>query len=217
MTSIKKISFLILSVVILTSCNDDYSHIQTHKEPRAEYAPNMYHSEAYEPLTQITDSSKYGVEYNSNPYNPYRMNMRMPVPGTIKRNTVGTLPFYDDPKRFKEMPYPYGKDSLDQAAAALKNPFDTSVVKQGEVLYKKFCMHCHGETGQGDGEVGKKLGGVPQYNSQRLKGVSEGYIFHVITHGKGRMGPHASIVSQEERWKIVRYVQTLQALETEQK
>jgi mono/diheme cytochrome c family protein len=182
----------------------------------------MYHSEAYEPLTQITDSAAYGVEYNSTPYNDfygrYKMNMRTPVAGTVKRNTVGTLPFWTDDARYKTRYLSYHKDSLEQASKE-KNPFDTSEVvrKEGEVLYKKFCLHCHGDQGQGDGEVGKKLGGVPQYNNPRLKNVSEGYIFHVITHGKGRMGPHASLLNQEERWKIVRYVQTLQALSTENK
>jgi mono/diheme cytochrome c family protein len=211
MNSLRNFTFLIFSVVVLASCNDDFSHIDKHTHPRPEYAPNMYHSEAYEPLTQITDSS-YGHEYNSNPYNAFRMNVRMPVPGTIKRNIVGNWPFYFDSSKVVYLPYKIPADSLDYAAKVLKNPYDTTeaVVKEGEVLYKKFCQHCHGETGQGDGEVGKRLEGVPQYNSPRLKTVSGGHIFHVITYGKGRMGSHASQLNQEERWKIVRYVQTLQ-------
>ena len=32
----------------------------------------------------------------------------------------------------------------------------------------------------------------------------------VITHGKGRMWGHGSQISIEDRWKIVKYVQTLQ-------
>jgi mono/diheme cytochrome c family protein len=112
-----------------------------------------------------------------------------------------------------------GKDSLELASRTIKAPkqIDTSeaIRAQGKILYTKMCMHCHGETGQGDGEVGKKLLGVPQYNKK--KDMTEGHIFHVITYGKGRMGAHGSQVSQEERWKIVRYVQTLQALETDQK
>ena len=53
-----------------------------------EYAPQMYHTTPYEPLTQITDTDEgswlssldngVGEFYNSNPYNPYRMNSRVP-------------------------------------------------------------------------------------------------------------------------------------------
>jgi len=217
MTSYKKIAFWVSSVCVLASCNDDFSHLNVHEKPRVEYAPNMYVSEAYEPLTQVVDSVKYGDEYSSNPYNKYEMNMRVPAQNSIAKNVTGSWPYYKNPTEISFMPYTLHKDSLDMAAKMLKNPYDSTaeVIAQGEVLYQKFCQHCHGATGQGDGEVGKKLGGVPAYNSARLKNVTGGYVFHVITHGKGRMGPHASIVNQEERWKIVRFVQTLQNQATE--
>lgn len=217
MTSYKRIAFWVSSVFVLASCNDDFSHIGVHSKPRVEYAPNMYESEAYEPLRQVVDSNAYGDDYSSNPYNPYQMNMRVPVQNSVPRNVTGNWPYYRSESEINFLPYSIPKDSLDIAARVLKNPYDSSeaIVKQGEVLYQKFCMHCHGETGQGDGEVGKKLNGIPAYNSARLKNVSGGYIFHVITHGKGRMGAHGMIVNQEERWKIVRYVQTLQQQATE--
>jgi mono/diheme cytochrome c family protein len=41
-------------------------------------------------------------------------------------------------------------------------------------------------------------------------GISEGHIFQVITNGAGLMQPHGSQVSPEDRWKIARYVKTLQ-------
>ena len=54
-----------------------------------EYAPQMYHSVAYEPLTQIKDEAQgswlstredgKGEFFNSNVYNPHGMNMREPV------------------------------------------------------------------------------------------------------------------------------------------
>ncbi len=39
---------------------------------------------------------------------------------------------------------------------------------------------------------------------------SLGGIFHVITYGKGAMGPHASQLNKLERWKVAMYVRTLQ-------
>src|SRR6185369_3723323 len=68
-----------------------------------EYAPNMYHSVAYEPLTQITNpdagwyfnslDARTGEFYNSNPYNPYKMNLRLPPKNTVRRTSMGWLPY----------------------------------------------------------------------------------------------------------------------------
>lgn len=177
-------------------------------DPGVEYAPQMYHSTPYEPLSQVTDKEigswldsnpddGHGEFYNSNPYNPNNMTMRLPVPNTVKRGD--------------HLPYRIPKDSL-ELASTIKNPLATSeeVIKEGKLLYTRYCTHCHGDKGMGDGLVGKVYKGVTAYNSRAVKDKSEGHIFHVITHGKGRMWAHGSQVSVEDRWKIVQYVQTLQ-------
>lgn len=175
-----------------------------------EYAPNMYHSVAYEPLKQITDESAgdwvssldngVGEYYSSNPLNANGMNMRIPPANTVRRSKRGYLP------------YRLGKDSLELAAVTIKSPLPMAaeIEAEGKVLYTKFCDHCHGDKGIEPGKVGEVFLGVPAYNSVAIKNKPEGHIFHVITHGKGRMGAHASQLSTEERWKIVRYVQKLQ-------
>jgi len=175
-----------------------------------EYAPNMYHSVAYEPLTQITEedagswltsieySDGHAEFYNSNKLNPHTMNMRVPPPNTVKRNTHGWLP------------YRIPKDSLARAND-LKNPLDSTaaIIAQGKVLYGMYCNHCHGPQGKGDGPVAEKYAGVANLTGDALRGISEGHIFHVITHGKGLMWAHGSQVSPEDRWKIAKYVKTL--------
>ncbi len=183
------------------------------EHPGREYAPQMYHSVPYEPLTQITDkeagrwltSRKAGEAefYNSNPLHPYGMNMRLPVAGTVPRSRHNQA---------VQLPYRIHKDSLRQAARQLKNPLDSTVavIAAGKVLYARFCSHCHGDTGQGDGAVGKVYKGIPSYTSRAVRHATGGHIFHVITHGKGRMRSHASQVSPMDRWRIVRYVQILQ-------
>ncbi len=173
-----------------------------------EYAPNMYHSVAYEPLKQVKDKEsglwvnstdeKIGEYYSSNPHNEFEMNMRLPVENTVKRS--------------KFLPYRIPKDSLALAAATLINPLPNTkeVLADGKALYGRFCSHCHGANGIDPGLVGERYAGVPSYTSAAVKNATEGHIFHVISVGKGRMGAHDSQISQEERWKIVRYVQTLQ-------
>jgi mono/diheme cytochrome c family protein len=192
----------------------------------SEYAPNMYHSVAYEPLTQITDedagrwltSIEYGDDhaefFNSNKLNPNRMNMRTPPANTVKRNAQGWLP------------YRISKDSL-AYAATIKNPLDSTaaMIAQGKILYDVYCEHCHGAKGTGDGKVGAGIkvtepgkgeveksayAGVANLKGDALKNITEGHIFHVITNGKGLMWAHGSQISPEDRWKIAKYVKTLQ-------
>jgi len=201
MNSIKLI-LPILIVFVFSSCKKDYNNTGV------EYAPEMYHSEAYEPLSQITD--KNNSEYNSNPNNPYGMNMRKPVANTIKVSkynaAFGSTPTKD------LLVYHIAKDSFELSGRTLVNPLVKSdaLVADGKALYERFCQHCHGETGQGDGTVGKIYKGVPSYSKGRVKMDTEGHIFHTITFGRNRMWSHASQISVEDRWKIVAYVQTLQ-------
>jgi len=173
-----------------------------------EFAPNMYHSVAYEPLKQIKDKEsgmwvnssedEIGEYYSSNPNNAYEMNMREPVANTVRRG--------------KYLPYRIPKDSLSLAARIMINPLDSSaaVIADGKRLYAIFCTHCHGTNGTEPGLVGEKYAGVPSYKSPALINMTEGHIFHVLSKGKGRMPSHASRMSIEERWMVTRYVQVLQ-------
>lgn len=223
MRLVKSLITGVSAAVLLSSCGaggDDQG---------TEYAPNMYHSVAYEPFSQITDedagrwvtsidypASVEGGEghaeyYNSNRFNPHRMNVREPAPNTVKRNAQGWLPYR----------LPNDSTGL-RLASRLKNPLDSTaeVVAAGKALYEMYCDHCHGPKGEGNGKVaegvevdGTKKGnynGVPNYKSDALKKITEGHIFHVITYGKNLMWPHGSQISPEDRWKIAKYVKTLQ-------
>lgn len=203
-------------------------------DPGVEYAPNMYHSVAYEPYTQIKDweagrwvtsieyvkpegkQEGHAEYYNSMPYNVSQMNMREPAPHTVSRNKNGWLP------------YSIPNDSTGlRLANGLVNPLEQSevVIAEGKVLYETYCDHCHGAKGKGDGKVAegvkveepghgmierKGYAGVANLTGDALKNITEGHIFHVITYGKGLMKQHGSQVTPEERWKIARYVKTLQ-------
>jgi hypothetical protein len=188
-----QLSILVSAVALLASCNHNFDRIPVHTKPRLEFAPNMYHSEAYEPVSLVEDSVDFANEYNAMPGNGVNGNLKMPVANTIKRGY---------------MPYHISKDSLEFAAKTLVSPLDSSAkwVAEGEVLYGRFCAHCHGETGGGDGPVNDKLKGVANLSGGQLVTISEGHIFHVITHGKGRMLQHASQIDANDRWKIARFV-----------
>lgn len=182
--------------------------------PGREYAPNMYHSVAYEPLSQITDTTAGawvnslpqrvdGEYFNSNRFNgPSMMNMREPAANTVKRNAQGWLPYRSS--------Y-VAKDQIPALTANLKSPLDSASYMEadGKFLFETYCDHCHGTKGTADGKVSDKFPGVANLSADGpLGNISEGHIFHVITYGAGLMGAHGSQVSAEDRWKIARYVKT---------
>ncbi len=197
--SIHKFTLVVGLTAGLLSCGDD------HNDTGTEFAPNMYNSVGYEPMTQL--------QGDTNKINPYGMNMRLPVAGTVSRKKYTGADsiqqaFLEQELLAKTVP----NDSLSYSAALLKNPLAATPenIKAGKLQYERFCQHCHGEGGKGDGLVAKQYKGVPVYSSDALKDVNDGHIYHVITHGKGRMWPHASQISSENRWKIVLYVHELQ-------
>ena len=196
--SINLIASLSLAIG-LTSCG------ASGEKPGYEFAPQMYHSIAYEPLSQIrneeegkwlsTREDEKGEFYNSNPNNPHGMTMREPVANTVPRSTDGSLPY-----RLKAFEL--------EKAALIENPleFNEQVLAEGKQLYIQYCSTCHGAGGEGDGKAGEVIGGVANLKGGAYINLPEGHIFHVITAGKGRMLPHGSQMSQERRWKIVHYV-----------
>lgn len=198
-------TLLIGGSVLLAGCKagGDY--------PGREYAPNMYHSVAYEPLSQITDEQSgawvnaldngRGEYFNSNKYNPFAMTMRIPPANTVRRDPHGWLP------------YRAANDTVGlRLANKLKNPLDSTaaVLASGKAMFEIYCKHCHGAKGQGDGKVAQKYNGVANLTLPNYANITEGHIFHVITYGKGLMGAHGSQVSPEDRWKIAKYVKALQ-------
>ena len=174
-----------------------------HNQTELEYSPNMYRDVGYEPLKQV----------DANPINPMGMNMRYPVKGTVAKRNYNTRFGTDDSTVVEDlMVYDIPADSVGIAEATLTNPvpLTDATLKEGELLYGRYCVHCHGEQGKGDGAVGKVYKGVPVYQSDALKNLNDGHIYHVITYGKGRMWPHGSQMTPEERWKIVHWVHKLQ-------
>ena len=172
---------VVASTALLVSCSSDP------ESPGLEYMPDMYRTQALEP-------------YAGNSNFADSMEARMPAEGSIPR---GYLPYG----------IPNTTEGYETAGEVLKNPLANSeeVIAEGKVIYSKYCVHCHGKTGDGDGAtVNAGHPPPPAYTSAALVNLPEGKMFHTITYGRNLMGPHASQLNTEERWKVIRYVQTLQ-------
>ena len=184
----RSISMIVL-VTLIWACND--------KSPGLEYMPDMYRSPAIEPYV---DNSEYG--------NTNVKSVREPVKGTI-------------PRGFTPYAYENSTEGYELAGENLKTPIllNEQVLADGKQLYGYFCTHCHGKTGDGKGTITHAVyGAVPSYadatpnrrGGRAMKDLREGHIYHVIMFGLNAMGPHNTQINEEERWKIVHYVQSLQ-------
>jgi mono/diheme cytochrome c family protein len=155
-------------------------------KPNYQFFPNMYEAVSYETYSEH-NVFKGGVE------------AQVPAKGSIKRGFV--------PYEIPNTPEGYAL-----AKATLKSPLDPTTINQDKAkdLYTVYCAICHGEKGDGKGNlvVKEKFLGVPNYKDRE---ITEGSIFHVITYGLNSMGSHANQLSQEERWMVADYVLKLKA------
>lgn len=188
----KKIFLYIVPAAVISLSACSYDDLKT---PGYEFMPEMYRSPSYE-------------TYSSNPLFTDSMSARQPVAGTIAR---GDAIFTD----YDRLPYPYPNtpEGYEAAGSNLKNPIENNTVNfaEGKRLYENYCLQCHGATGGGDGIITTRNGPKPPaYNSDLLKSLPEGKMYHSIHWGKNMMGSHASQLTPTQRWKIIMYVQTLQ-------
>ena len=178
-----KLAF-ISGVVFLSYCGGD-------SDPGYEFMPNMYRSPSLETYGENTITG---------------MNALQPVEGTVARGHLSTFN------------YDGTLDGYLAAGNSAVNPFENNEknLADGKALYGMFCEHCHGATGAGDGTITHAIySAVPHYNDAKLNrrpGVpmnelKAGHIFHAITYGLNAMGPHATQINEDERWKITLYVQ----------
>ncbi|MBC8053330.1 MAG: cytochrome c [Sphingobacteriaceae bacterium] len=161
-------------------------------------------------------------EYARNMYDPIAYNPDQPNKNFSNQQTAQLPPDGTTPVGYDRVveEYPNTLEGYNAASSGLKNPVPVSAgtMNEGKLLYNHMCAHCHGTTGQGDGNVVSvgKFPPPPSYstgNSSRggaMKDLTDGKIFHTITYGVNLMGPHRTQLSPTERWKIVMYVHELQ-------
>jgi cytochrome c5 len=121
--------------------------------------------------------------------------MRMPVPGTVARESL---------------PYSIGSE---EEAGALVNPLPRTeqVLQQGRQAYRNFCAVCHDIRGNGTPTLTAAYGAKPaNLVSRTIIDLPDGKIHHVILVGKNAMPAYAADLNADERWAAVHYVRALQ-------
>ena len=92
---------------------------------------------------------------------------------------------------------------------------DAQLLERGQQKYTIYCAPCHGAIGDGNG-ITKQYGrgATPSYHDDRIRGLADGEIFHVITAGKSNMLSYADKLEPADRWAVVAYVRALQRAQT---
>ena len=103
-----------------------------------------------------------------------------------------------------------GKDANGEFSDIFPYSVDFEMMQYGQESYNIFCMTCHGVAGDGNG-VTKPYGILAtSYHDDRLRDAPDGYIYDVITNGKGLMYGLKDRLSNKQRWAIVLYLRALQ-------
>ena len=183
MKHLGKISVVLGLVLSVTACADK-------DRPNYQYMPNMYQGVSYETY----DKADNGLF-------PDGSVAMLPVEGTVPRGyTVYEIENnFSGREQARSNPSPL--DSLEREANLAK----------GRQLYTIYCAICHGDKGDGQGNLVKreKILGVPTY-ADPGRNITVGSTYHVVYYGLNAMGSYASqFASDEEMWQVSEYVMQL--------
>jgi mono/diheme cytochrome c family protein len=118
------------------------------------------------------------------------------------------------------------EERLRATSEIIANPFPITAkgLEIGKELYNINCGICHGEAGDGagylvrdpdpaKGDPGGKYPAAPaNFLLDDLINSSNGRYYYSIIYGKNVMGGYADKLSFEERWQVIHYIRSLQAV-----
>ncbi len=99
-----------------------------------------------------------------------------------------------------------------ETAVKMKNPVasNEASLAEGKTLYMKHCKSCHGPGGKGDGPKAANLDiTCGDFTSAEFKKETAGTIYWKTTEGRDPMPTFKAKATDDERWKIVNFIQTL--------
>lgn len=195
----KKIALFIgLGCVLVSSCSDKK------RKSSIVFMPDMYYATAYDPYQKANfeyperESGSDVPVFNEN----FNMSALESVDGTVSRTEGDLLPW-----TFKNNSAGYN-----QAKAITASPLGTTNLEKdlehGKKLYAQNCAVCHGDTGDGQGNIvkSKAYSGVPTYGE---RDITVGSVYHVIMYGRNAMGSYSHHLTPADRWRVAEYVMSL--------
>lgn len=97
---------------------------------------------------------------------------------------------------------------------ALKNPakFTDESVEKGKKLFATQCAMCHGQTGNGKGDLAEVMHiSPPDFTKpETLANRTDGEIFTIIDSGSGSMPGEAKRLKENQAWDLVNFLRSLE-------
>ena len=91
-------------------------------------------------------------------------------------------------------------------------PADEVSIERGHTLFAINCVMCHGQTGEGNGQIAALIANKPaNLTSIITQSKTDGALFMTITNGvEGKMPPMIENTTVRDRWDLVNYIRTLE-------
>jgi mono/diheme cytochrome c family protein len=86
----------------------------------------------------------------------------------------------------------------------------TESLAKGKKTYAIDCAMCHGENGDGKGELAADMKNVTDFTApDALKNRTDGELFAIMRKGKGEMPPEGDRAKNDDIWNLVNYIRSL--------
>ena len=90
-----------------------------------------------------------------------------------------------------------------------KGPRKTGDVAKGKVLFQNHCAKCHGDSAKGDGPLAKEMDPKPS-DLTANNWFHKRHFFFMVSEGTvSGMPAWKDVLSDEDMWNVISYVQTL--------
>jgi mono/diheme cytochrome c family protein len=92
-----------------------------------------------------------------------------------------------------------------------------SSVAEGKKLYGYQCAMCHGDKGDGKGDMveSMKLNLKDWTKAESLKELTDGALFYILEKGKGKMPGQEGRMNATQKWNLVNYIRSLAKKQSE--
>jgi mono/diheme cytochrome c family protein len=144
---------------------------------------------------------KFGPQ-DANPFFADNAAMRKPPTGTVARGQLR-----DSVELYR------GRTPQGEYVERVPIAVNREVLERGQDQYEIYCTPCHGRSGAGNGVIMRgDYGYTPasSYHVERLRQVTDGYLYDVIANGVRNMPAYAQQIPVRDRWAIVTYIRALQ-------
>jgi len=125
--------------------------------------------------------------------------MRVPVAGTVARGELR------EDRAFYEGKDAAGKDLVHSPVEATPE-----VLARGAERFRIYCAPCHDARGDGKGILAQQGLPTTSLHIDRLRAAEDGYVFEVMTNGRGLMPAYRWPIPPADRWAIIAHVRELQ-------